>query len=225
MNRFIPLMAITLLVIPLVHAATIEGTAYTFDLSLAKGVVIEIDTAPRQQLVSLDGTYSLTVPAGSYRLSATTKENGIDTAKVIETITVTGEGTYTLDLILFPEFKDNEDLVSAVNTSGTEGIDDAQTGMTSWIVGIVVLIAGSSIAWWLVRKKNVKEAEPGQPSKIELDDLISAIKKLGGRTTQKELRKEIPYSEAKVSLMLTELEHAGKITKIKRGRANVIILK
>ena len=43
------------------------------------------------------------------------------------------------------------------------------------------------------------------------------------RTTQKELRKEIPLSEAKISLIVTELEDKGKIRKIKKGRGNILI--
>ena len=42
----------------------------------------------------------------------------------------------------------------------------------------------------------------------------------------KELRKEMLYlSEAKVSLIVTELEHKGLVEKIKKGRGNVLILK
>ena len=54
---------------------------------------------------------------------------------------------------------------------------------------------------------------------------LDFIKKQGGRTTQKEIRKNFPMSEAKISLIITELEHRGKIEKIKRGRSNIIILK
>ena len=43
--------------------------------------------------------------------------------------------------------------------------------------------------------------------------------------TQKDIRKSIPFSEAKVSLILADLEHTGKIEKIKKGRGNIIILK
>jgi len=55
--------------------------------------------------------------------------------------------------------------------------------------------------------------------------LIKIIKREGGRTTQKYIRKQIPLSEAKISLMIAELEHKGIIEKIKKGRGNIIILK
>ena len=35
----------------------------------------------------------------------------------------------------------------------------------------------------------------------------------------------LDLSEAKISLILTELEHKGQIEKVKKGRGNVIILK
>ncbi len=58
-----------------------------------------------------------------------------------------------------------------------------------------------------------------------LGEVLSIIKKEGGRTTQKEIRKQVPLSEAKISLILTELEHEGRIKKIKKGRGNVVVLK
>ena len=42
---------------------------------------------------------------------------------------------------------------------------------------------------------------------------------------QKDIRKNFPSSEAKISLILTELEEKGIIKKIKRGRGNIIVLK
>ncbi|MBU1112080.1 MAG: hypothetical protein ABIG93_02835 [archaeon] len=55
---------------------------------------------------------------------------------------------------------------------------------------------------------------------------LDVIKTNDGRITQKELRKEMmDISESKVSLIITELEHKGKIEKVKRGRGNIILLK
>lgn len=57
----------------------------------------------------------------------------------------------------------------------------------------------------------------------DLQALYEAIIQSGGRVTQKDLRKKFTCSEAKVSLMLADLEDRGLIKKIKRGRANIII--
>ena len=53
---------------------------------------------------------------------------------------------------------------------------------------------------------------------------MKVIVEEGGRTTQKDIRKRIPLSEAKVSLLISELESMGKIKKIKKGRGNIIVL-
>ena len=54
---------------------------------------------------------------------------------------------------------------------------------------------------------------------------VEKIREAGGRINQLELRQQLPYSEAKVSLMLADLESRGLIRKIKKGRGNIIILK
>ncbi|MFC1741702.1 helix-turn-helix transcriptional regulator [Nanoarchaeota archaeon] len=86
-----------------------------------------------------------------------------------------------------------------------------------------------------VRKKAAKKSEGHEradTSKAEhhdidddLQSIVRFMKKEGGRTTQKELRKQIPLSEAKISLMVSELEHKGVVEKVKKGRGNIIILR
>jgi uncharacterized membrane protein len=58
----------------------------------------------------------------------------------------------------------------------------------------------------------------------DLGEVIRIIEKNGGRITRLELRKALPYSEAKVSLMVSDLESRGIVKKIKKGRGNIIIL-
>ena len=79
-------------------------------------------------------------------------------------------------------------------------------------------------------KKVLKEMEIKE--KIERDEkstsdtkiILDILKQEGGRATQKEIRKHIPLSEAKISLMIAELEAKGKVKKVKKGRGNIIIL-
>lgn len=80
-------------------------------------------------------------------------------------------------------------------------------------------------------KKEKKDKEPETDSEKEnsetddyYKDVLNLIK-TQKRTTQKEIRKEIPLSEAKISLILSEMEHKGIIEKIKKGRGNIIVLK
>jgi uncharacterized membrane protein len=67
-----------------------------------------------------------------------------------------------------------------------------------------------------------------QPLLSPDDDLATVLRIIrteGGRTTQKEIRKQLPLSEAKVSLIIAEMEAKGLIQKIRKGRGNIIILK
>jgi uncharacterized membrane protein len=58
----------------------------------------------------------------------------------------------------------------------------------------------------------------------DLNKVILILKKNDYRMTQKEIRKNLPLSEAKISMLITELEAMGKIKKIKKGRSNIIVL-
>lgn len=66
------------------------------------------------------------------------------------------------------------------------------------------------------------------PQEAELDEeareALKKIRENEGRITQKELRKQLPYSEAKASLIVSELEARGLVKKFKKGRGNIIVL-
>ncbi|KAB3547228.1 MAG: MarR family transcriptional regulator, partial [ANME-2 cluster archaeon] len=66
------------------------------------------------------------------------------------------------------------------------------------------------------------DAESAIPS--DLQEVLSIIREHEGRITQKDLRMRLNCSEAKASLMVTDLEDRGLVKKVKRGRGNVIIL-
>ena len=76
--------------------------------------------------------------------------------------------------------------------------------------------------------ENVAE-EQIQEKNQELEDKEYAkllnILRQHKRITQKEVRAEIPLSEAKISLMISEMEHKGLVEKIKKGRGNILIYK
>ncbi len=73
---------------------------------------------------------------------------------------------------------------------------------------------------------NVTQIPPNAISlDSDLQQVIAIIHSQDGRTTQKDIRKQLPWSEGKVSLMISELESKGLIEKIKKGRGNIIVLK
>ena len=185
----------------LAQAAVIQGDVYNFDLTPARHVVVEVNTLPHQQVVVQNGTYQVTVPTGTYTLTAEQREKGQLLADTSENITVASEGTYTLDLILFPAFNDSQ---FSVDIEGPVTALD-ETPATNWpfVIGVIIGVVLIAAIIVLVSRKKRK----GSVQKSDLASLIDALRKNNGRITQKELRKMFPHSEAKVSLMLTELEH------------------
>lgn len=59
----------------------------------------------------------------------------------------------------------------------------------------------------------------------DLKEILTIIKKAGGRITQKDLRQNLNCSEAKASLMIADLQRRGLIDKFKKGRGNILVLK
>ncbi len=209
---------VLLVLLPSVLGATIHGTVYDFGLNKLSNSLIDIDTSPRQMMVASDGTYSFSVPAGNYLLKAQFKDTD-----VTENVTVLGDGDYVIDLILLPSV--DEALLSDVPE--VPFVEDAvqDRPVSHWFLWLVVFAILGFIVYKVSRKpveKVVKEIR-GIAVPEDLQRILEFIDKEGGRTTQKDIRKNFPFSEAKISLMIDELEAHGFIRRIKKGRGNIIV--
>lgn len=235
------ILALVLSIVPLAMAATLRGSIYNAELSLERDVLLSVNTLPRQQLLVRNGTYALELPPGQYILLA---QKG--TLVTQEEITIDREGSFIYDIFLLPDFLDEEDLLAETREDILEeDLKEERKPSRLWAYLLALLIVLIALyRYGKVRKKygplrvfrrRVKEEqqktleqhkeeiarEPGY-----LERTLETIKKHDGRITQRELRKEmLDLSEAKVSLILTELEHKGRIEKIKKGRGNVILLR
>jgi len=243
MKHRLSILLFFLLVIPFASAATLKGSIYDEKLTLSKDVLVEINTTPQQKFLAKTGTYSFDLPPGKYALTAKSTQY-----TVTENVEILSEkGDYVLDLFLLPDFVEEDQLWK--ETQQELPLDTEPTAASPFsnpisliIAGIIFVILLGRIIYMrkkygslhLFRKKikaeskktleQHKEELAQQPG--ELDKALEIIYKHGGRITQKELRKEMMYlSEAKVSLIVTELEHKAKIEKVKKGRGNVLILK
>lgn len=282
-----------ILLTSIVNAATIQGTIY--DLSLEKRIdsIIEINTIPKQIIVSKTGDYTFYVSNGNYSIHAYTKYG-----ETKENITITNDGNYTIDLLLDESTEipskltnnteENIEVSTATNNSGNEF--NIYTIIEIILLIIVIIIGLIYISRKIQQKvelkiKQIERTAKRQEKKLTEEKLKSIrrqknsikksktkltenksdnnpyINKIGNkiltsknihennneketvtknidqsyedkifeiiqtekRITQKELRKNIPLSEAKISLVITELESLGKIRKIKQGRGNIII--
>jgi uncharacterized membrane protein len=220
------------------NMATVHGTIYDlWTFKPLENVVIKAYSGStlRQQIFSIDGTYSLFLYPGSYTITAKYYYKGTTLMyEDEENIALQANDNLTLDLIMFPTFEENE-LPDNYHIPLEEG--GAEAGNVWLALGVVlVIVAAGAIAFYylkiLPRRKpaSVKKVEGAPSVKVvglpdDLREVMDAITESGGRINQVELRRKLPYSEAKVSLMIADLENRGLVRKIKKGRGNIIVLK
>ncbi|HLD75643.1 MAG TPA: hypothetical protein VI874_01370 [Candidatus Norongarragalinales archaeon] len=239
------LLLAILIVAGLASSVRLYGVVYDSQLEPVTKVLLQINTTPAQRLVSPDGAYAFTLPAGNYELSAT-KAN----ASVLENLTLSREGEYRFDLIFLPDLPtDVDEIEDALLDNDVPSTDLAENGPNvPWFLWALGLGGLTLASWFFLRQHSFKaerktapvvEKETrtmpvpsshtrhglSSPTALTPDQkrVLQTLESLNNRAPQKELRKAMnEWSEAKVSLELTELEDAGLIRKIKKGRGNVI---
>ncbi len=200
MKKLIYILAF-IFILQTVNSATVQGNVYDISLDLVKNSIVEINTIPNQKLVARDGSYIFSsVPKGSYEITAYTSDN----LKTTENITIEQDGTYTIDLFLIPELKEG----------------DKKSNLIYYLFSIIILI----IIVILIIKFRKKKPKKSNDIDEDLQKVLEIIKKDGNRTTQKHIKEVTGLSEAKVSLMITDLESKNIVKRIKKGRSNIIIL-
>ncbi len=213
-----------LLLISFVTATTLYGTVYSFDLEKRTNAIVTVNTVPPQTKVAKDGTYSFDLPFGEYTITASYSENNELKESVSENIQIQEQGSFILDLILFPSFEEEEELLQEAEEDIAEHEYFKETNYLQIIIVIILVI----IIYFIIKyrktiKKIVETTEKPKVSDLA-DEVTSFIKKQSGRTTQKDIRKQFPLSEAKISLVISELEEKNIVKRIKKGRGNIIVL-
>lgn len=207
-----------------VSAATLYGSIYNINLDKVEDAVVAVSTEPRQTYVAKNGTYMFKVHPGQYTIAAF-KGDG-DNLELVQNIIIKEEGEYVLDLILFPSIKEEEELLNITQYDFGEEYFEEKDNTSYWIIAITGIVSFLIIAYLILRPKQEKKgAKPELTEEDDVKKIIGFIRQQGGRTTQKDIRKQFPSSEAKISLIVTELEKKGVIEKIKRGRGNIIKLR
>jgi uncharacterized membrane protein len=242
---------------PVSGAATIHGAVYEwYTFEPLENAIIEVNSTPPQSVVARYGIYSLNLEPGDYLIKASYYQNNTITSYVEETISITNDGDYVMDLLLLPAY--DEQLLNETESSDIPEALDEETGiieeeqeengsrMSYYIIAaILVFVIAGFVAYASGRKpggeKELPEEataptveieemiETGTPEEIsslppDLQEVLDIIEANGGRITQKELRSKMRYSEAKVSLMVSDLQNRGLVEKFKKGRGNVIRL-
>ena len=226
------------------QAAEVHGVIYTwsdFENPLANAI-IEINSIPVQSKVATNGTYSFdNLQPGNYTIKAKSYRNNIlEYSAEQEVQIVDREGNFNIDILLFPPTDSDIEYLGDMNLTADIDLKNGESLDTYLLVAAILIILCSALFFlWMKKKKITSDGhviyDPPvqQPGKIpdipekeipeDLQNLYTLIMKKGGRVTQKELRGEMKCSEAKVSLMLDDLEDRSYIKKIRKGRSNIII--
>ena len=220
------------------QAATLYGTIYEwsdFEKPL-KNTIVEVNSTPAQYVVATTGTYSFNLSTGNYLVKAKYYRNNILEYSTEEYVRIDTEGDFVRDLLLFPPTDSEFEYLGDINLTNESELKN-DTNINNYIIPILILLLVASAVLYLIKRKKTGPAEMEEQAKpsgkileitdrelpSDLKELYEIILKNGGRTTQKELRKKLAFSEAKVSLMLDDLEDRGLIKKIRKGRSNIII--
>ncbi|MFC1801398.1 helix-turn-helix transcriptional regulator [Nanoarchaeota archaeon] len=221
-------LLLLVLMIGVAEAATIYGSVYDFGLEKVEEGKVVINTEPLQQMVLVNSSYSFVVEEGEYELIGYQLDNGKILAAAKEKVVVSGDGSYNLDLILFPSFEEEENILKETAEISADFGEERSLNFIIWLfLGLMTVLIGLVYLSYLKYRKYKsivfkKKGKADLPK--DLQEMFNYIKK-HKRATQKEIRKEFPLSEGKVSLMISELEEKGMVKRIKKGRGNIIVLK
>ena len=201
------------------EAAILNGIIYDTDLNPQGSVIIEVDTVPKQKIVSRDGSYGLEIPPGTYTIKASYFKDNLLYSSAEESIEIRDNGAYTLDLILLPSLGEKEPLFEEPDIPFSNENSYSYVLFLLFIPVVFLIFLGMFV---FMKKKRFVKKESVLES--DLEKLVNILKNKGKRAAQKDLRKDLGLSEAKVSLMVADLESMGIVKKIKKGRGNIIIL-
>lgn len=188
-----------LLVASLSHASFVYGDIYENNLEKLNKTVISVEGGFSYQLVTDKANYSIFLPEGEYTISASATDGSGSALRAEERVKV-GPEDQRMDLVLKPM------------------MDIGQLGL------LVAFLLVVMVSIWSNRHRLMKPKPQAKPAELDGDakSVLKLLDGFEGRATQKELKEALRFSDAKLSLILTELEHLGKIKKFKRGRANII---
>jgi uncharacterized membrane protein len=210
------------------NKARVQGVAYdwfTFEPMENVDVKLLQNSFIVERVMSENGEYSFEVPPGEYTVVASYYLKGTLLYQDNQRVKAVAGEVHEVDLILFPVLEEENELPEDIVPEIGE-----EVGANLWpAVGLLFAVAtvAAVIGYYAIRYRPREIL--AKPVKVvgipeDLQEILRIIRGSGGRIKQADLRRKLPYSEAKVSLMLADLESRGLIRKIKRGRGNIIVL-
>lgn len=204
------------------------GDIYEGDnLTKIDQVLLKIEGGANTQFLT-SKNYSINIPNGTYKITATHFRDGKIDYITKEEINFDG-GERKFDLVLIPvELYQLTPVTNESNNQPTpKPVEEKQPNneLIYLAVGGVLLIAAGII--WKLKNKSPRgqanaDIENNTPLNKELREMINIINENSGTMYQKELREILNYSEAKMSISISELEKRGQIKRVRKGRDNLI---
>ena len=221
--------------------ATLHGKVYDIGLNELSNVIVEVNSVPHQRYLSKDGNYTFDLNPGNYLLTASYSPDGVSIYNATDNVTIKSEGDYVYDIFILPDLDSEDDsvlsdqeLLLSPDIEPSQAEQQSKVPLTAIVLMCIAFIVLIAASWKILKRRSKEKGKQHLPGITKKDymaeddyasKLLELIKKDDGRTTQKELRKQLPLSEAKISLLISELEAKGVVQKIKKGRGNIIILK
>lgn len=118
-------------------AATVHGATYQWDTFMPlNNTIVEVNSTTAQSVVTTDGLYSFELPNGTYLLTASYFENNHLAYYDKEVITISGNGSYVVDLLLLPVYPD----VSGGDNIASTGIISSGNMFLLSLVAVFLLL-------------------------------------------------------------------------------------
>ncbi len=221
------------------HAAKVHGAIYDREMNTLRKTVVYINTTPMQRHISKYGGYSFIVAPGNYVLVANLSINNVTRTIAQEHITIPDDGEYQIDLFAHHN----------INVSAWQSQEEADSGPFLWLgivlLGIALIMAVVSVIFLRRRLEKTSEAVQStrrqlhvqrsrrsgpdwlvkipEPDRALARAIVQMLRNNEGQLPQKAIRKNVGFSEAKVSMVISSLESAGVVEKVRKGRSNHIL--
>lgn len=176
--------------------ATVHGVTYVWDtLEPINDTLIEVNSIPPQSMVAKNGTYSFELVTGDYTITAGYYQNNTLIYIKETNITIEEEGSYVLDLLLYPVSQNRiaETIEAGKNQNGINPTEQTETSSStiSYLPAafmLFVLFAGS----YKLSKRH-KKIEKNTPQKKE-SKIPGFLEKMTGRFAYPEKNPEYKTS-------------------------------
>jgi len=134
-----------LLVIPFLMtagaSATIHGVVYEWNtFQPLENVIVNVNSTPVQSMVCKYGTYSFELPEGNYKISASYYEDSSLIYYAEDFVNITDEGSYVLDLLLFPDYSQSTSSINGSSSSNQSVSAQNATAVQSNFISLDTLL-------------------------------------------------------------------------------------